>query len=106
MAHVSQRERAETSLSSNTMFWSHNMISVLRVLEIFVGVIFFHRIIGIMTWDKRVEGVTLLDLRWMTRRTRTALGKRSGSPEAFFPILSPLAPLFWFVKLISVNVAA
>ena len=42
------------------------MTSVLRVLEIIVGVIFFHHPAGVMTQARGVEGVILLALSWRT----------------------------------------
>ena len=49
MAPVAQRDQSETSLDSNTSFGLHNLMVVLRVLEIMVGVMFFHIPVGIMT---------------------------------------------------------
>ena len=54
MAPVAQRDQSETSLDSNTSFGPHNLMVVLRVLEIILGVMFFHLPIGVMAWDREV----------------------------------------------------
>ena len=82
------------------------MTEILRVLDILVGVMFFHLPVGVMAWDRGVEGSTPLALRWRIRQSRAALGGSSGSPEAFWPIFSPLTPFFCVVILIVTKVAA
>ena len=82
MAPVARREQSETYLASNPRIGPQNMKGVLRVLEIMVGVIFFHIPDGVMTQARGVEGAFSLDLRWRTRQSREALGHSSGSPKA------------------------
>ena len=84
----------------------HNTTAVLRVLEIRVGIIFFHLLVGVMTRDRGVEGEALLSLRWRTRQSRADFGHRSGSPEALWPIFLPLTPLLCVVNASVTNVAA
>ena len=40
----------------NTRFGPQDITEVLRVLEIMVGVIFFHIPVGVTTWARGVEG--------------------------------------------------
>ena len=83
-----------------------NMTVILRVLKIMVGIIFSHLPVGVIARSRGVEGDTLLYIKWKTRRIRAAFGHSSGSPEALWPILLPLTPLFWVTNVSVTNVAA
>ena len=85
-------------------FELHKMTLVFRVLEIIVGIILFHRPVGVMTRAGGVEGVSLLDLRCRTRQSRADFGSRSWSPGALWNIFFTLPPLFWVVKVSVMNV--
>ena len=100
-----RRERPETSLDSNPRFGPHNITSVLRVLGIMVGVIFFHLTVGVMTRDREAEGAISLALRLMMSQIREALWHMSGSPYEFWPIFSPPTSLFCVVNVRVTNVA-
>ena len=75
------------------------MVTVLRVLDIMVGVIYFHLLVGAETWSIEVGEDALLDLRWRTLQSREDFVHSSGSPE-------DLLPFFWVVNVSFTNVAA
>ena len=79
-------------------------MAVLRVLEIIVGVMFFHRLIGIVIRARGVEGGTLLALRRRKRQSRADLGHRIDSSEEFWIIFLVLTLFFWFVRASVTNV--
>ena len=64
-----------------------------------MGVMFSHRLVGIMMWDRGVERCVLLDIRCGTRQSRATFGRRSGPPEALWPIFLPLTPFLWSMKV-------
>ena len=49
-----RRDPLETSLTSKPRFGLQNLMDVLRIFEIVVGVMFFHRPVGVMTRDEGV----------------------------------------------------
>ena len=58
--------QAEILFASNPIFVPHNMMVVLRVLEIMVGVMLFHLSVGVLTRARGVDGDTSFALRWRT----------------------------------------
>ena len=84
MAPAAWRERLDTSLDLNPKFGPQKSTAVLRFFDIMVG--FFHLPDRVVTWDSGMEGGALWDLGWSTRRRRSALGRKIGSPDAFCPI--------------------
>ena len=49
MEPAARRDRSEKSLSSKLRFRPQNFVAVLKVLDIIVDVMFFHRPFGVMT---------------------------------------------------------
>ena len=86
MSPLVQRDWVGTSLDSNTRFGLQKPTSVLRVLYIMVGVMFFHIPTGVITWANGMEGGAPWALRWIIHRRRSALGHNSGSPDSLCPI--------------------
>ena len=89
MAPAAGSDRAETSLASNTRSRPQKFIAVLIFLEIVVGVVLFHRPIGVLMRDRGVELVAEFFPRWSVHQRRATLIHRSGSPEALCPIYFP-----------------
>ena len=94
MAPAAQRKQADMSLDLNPMFGPQKPTAVLRVFDIMVGVMFFHLPDGFVKQASGVEGGNPWGIRWITRRSRSALGNNSGYLDAMCPMFFPLMPLF------------
>ena len=81
------------------------MTAVLRLLEIMVGIIFFHLPVGVMTRARVVTGGSLISLKWRMCQNRVALGHRIGSPEALWIIFLSLTHFFCVINVSVTNVS-
>ena len=106
MSPAAQRAQVETSLASNPRFGPQNITTVLRVLNIIVGVIFLHHPSGVMTRSMGVAGAALLALIYRTRQSRAVLGAQEWVARGFWPIFFPLTPFLCVVNVSITNVAA
>ena len=79
MSPVVQRDQSETTMASMTRFGPQKLTVVLRVLDIIVGIMFFHLPIIIMTRARGAESGSFFPLRRRTRQSRAAFGHMSGS---------------------------
>ena len=86
---MTRREQSDKAMYSNPRFFLQKPTEVFRVFYIMVEVCFFHLPIGVMTWASGVEGGAPLAIRCSTFRRRSALGNKSGSPDALYTIFFP-----------------
>ena len=78
MSPAVRRERADTSLTSNTKFGLQKPMEVLRVFKIMVGVIFSHIPAGVVMRASGVEGDDLWALGWTASKRRADFGHKRG----------------------------